>query len=58
MSETLERLAVPVVVGHRHVLPFAPPMPPDFYGSVSYQFQAGRLVTATVEEKLKPVPRT
>lgn len=39
---------------HRYVLPFAPPMPPGFYGSVRFDFQDGKLVAAAVEEKLKP----
>jgi hypothetical protein len=41
-------------LGHRHVLPFAPPMPPGFYGAVRFEFQAGKLVSAVVEERLKP----
>jgi hypothetical protein len=53
VSEVIERPA-PVVVGHRYVLPYAPPMPDGFYGSVTYQFQGGRVVLAVVEEKIRP----
>ena len=52
---TAERIMVPEpVVGHRYVLPFAPPMPPEFWGEVTYRFQGGKLVQAVVEEMLKP----
>jgi hypothetical protein len=29
-------------------------MPPGFYGAVRFEFQAGKLVSAVVEERLKP----
>lgn len=41
-------------VGHRYLLPFAPPVPPGFYGKIQYTFEAGKLVSALVEERLKP----
>lgn len=43
-----------VTIGHKHVLPFAPPMPPEFYGVVRFEFQGGKLISAVVEERLKP----
>lgn len=39
---------------HRYVIAHAPPMPSTFYGVVRFEFQAGKLVLAIVEEKLKP----
>lgn len=41
-------------IGHRYLLPLAPPVPPGFYGKVQFVFEAGKLVAAVVEERLKP----
>lgn len=49
-----EAAAAIATVGHRFVLPFAPPMPTDFFGAVRYEFQGGKLISAVVEERLKP----
>ncbi len=40
--------------GHRHVMPFAPPMAETFWGSVTFSYQAGKLVNAAVSETMKP----
>ena len=38
-----------------HVLQAAPAMPLTYWGSVVYEYQAGKLVMAKIEERLKPV---
>lgn len=38
----------------RHVIPFAPPMPTAFWGSVTYSYQNGKLVSAEIKETVKP----
>lgn len=40
--------------GHRHVLAFSPPMAETFWGSVTFSYQAGKLVNAAVSETMKP----
>lgn len=52
MADTVDNKPQPI--GHRYLLPLAPPVPPGFYGKVQYTFEAGKLVSAVVEERLKP----
>lgn len=37
-----------------HVRKMAPRMPEGFWGRIAYEFQNGRFVLATLEEKIKP----
>lgn len=47
-----------VAAGNKHLLGYAPLMPPDFWGRVSFVYQGGKLVNLSVEETIKPdVPR-
>lgn len=39
--------------GNADLVPYAPPRPQDFWGKVTYVFQAGRLVNVTTEQTLK-----
>ena len=47
--------STPSELGKTKIVHAAPAVPPGFYGRVSYDFQNGHLVLATVEEKIKPV---
>lgn len=46
--------STPSALGKARIIHAAPSVPPGFYGRVSYDFQNGHLVLATVEEKIKP----
>ena len=57
MSEpqpTTKTGSAPAAVGKAKIIHSAPAVPPGVYGRVTYDFQNGRLVLATIEEKIKP----
>ena len=39
--------------GNKHVLEFVPPMPPAFWGSVTFNYQNGKLTAVEIKETVK-----
>lgn len=47
-------LPVPTRLDNRYLLSFIPPVPENFFGSVTYNFKEGRIMNVEINESIKP----